>query len=198
MIDSYDLITVREESSVEMLEKTFNLVSYEILDPTLQMDDIFWKSLCSADRLISNKYVLLIQLNRNHEFDRLATNFAIDRGLKLVRLCLRVDQILLPGKHIIIPEVNDYIRLIRDAEYVLTDSFHAVSFCLNLEKQFYVYYPEKYSERLKSILSIMSLNDRELLNNNFNTKVDYSRIREILNKKRQFSRKLFKEIIDEG
>lgn len=198
LIDSYDLITVREESSVEMLEKTFNLVSYEILDPTLQMDDIFWKSLCSTDRFISNKYVLLIQLNRNHEFDRLATNFTIDRGLKLVRLCLRVDQILLPGKHIIIPKVNDYIRLIRDAEYVLTDSFHAVSFCLNLEKQFYVYYPEKYSERLKSILSIMSLNDRELLNNNFNTKVNYSRIREILNKKREFSRKLFKEIIDEG
>lgn len=104
------------------------------------------------------------------EFDKYAKSFCNQKGIRLVRLCLRVDQVVLPGKAVVIPEVNDYIRLIRDATYVLTDSFHAVSFCLNLEKQFYVYYPNKYAERLKSILLIMELTDRELMNN------DYDRI----------------------
>lgn len=114
----------------------------------------------------------------------------------MIRLCLRIDQATLPGKCVIIPKVEDYVRLIRDAEYVLTDSFHAVSFCLNLEKQFYVYYPEKYSERLKSILEIMKLKDRELINNDFKGKIDYKDIRIILNKKRKFAKKLVLEALN--
>lgn len=104
--------------------------------------------------------------------------------MRLVRLCLRVDQLILTGKCVLIPEVEDYIRLIRDAEYVLTDSFHAVSFCLNLEKQFYIYYPEKYSERLKSILSIVNLKDRELQFCGKDADIDYEKVREIIKNKR--------------
>ena len=110
--------------------------------------------------------------------------------MRLVRLCLRVDQLILNGKCILIPEVEDYIRLIRDAEYVLTDSFHAVSFCLNLEKQFYVYYPEKYSERLKSILSIVNLKDRELQSLEKEADIDYKKVQEIIKNKRIHDRNI--------
>lgn len=97
----------------------------------------------------------------------------------------------------VIPEVNDYIRLIRDATYVLTDSFHAVSFCLNLEKQFYVYYPNKYAERLKSILLIMELTDRELMNNDYDTNIDYKKVNKILMKKRKLAKDLMLKVLDD-
>lgn len=185
LLDKYDLITVREKPSVQMLKNEFDIDSFEILDPTLQMNGEFWRNLTDSKRLVNEKYVLLIQLNRNHDFDDLAVKFSEDKGIKLVRLCLRVDQVVLPGKCVVIPEVEDYVRLIRDAEYVLTDSFHAVSFCLNLEKQFYVYYPEKYSERLKSIMGIVELKDRELKDYSTHKEIiDFSKINPILNKKR--------------
>lgn len=101
-------------------------------------------------------------------------------------------------KAVVIPEVNDYIRLIRDATYVLTDSFHAVSFCLNLEKQFYVYYPNKYAERLKSILLIMELTDRELMNNDYDTNIDYKKVNKILMKKRKLAKDLMLKVLDKG
>lgn len=194
----YNLITVREAPSVKMLRDELDMNSYEILDPTLQMNGDFWRRLCNPEKKIKSKYVLLIQLNRNHEFDKYAKSFCKQKKMKLVRLCLRVDQIILPGKSIVIPEVNDYIRLIRDAEYVLTDSFHAVSFCLNLEKQFYVYYPEKYAERLKSILTILQLTDRELVNYDNDKIVDYKIVNNILNDKRKFAKKLMLEVIKDG
>lgn len=197
LLDKYSLITVREEPSVDMLKNTFGLDAYEILDPTLQLSGDFWRNLCNPKRLIRKPYVLIIQLNRNHIFDNLAQQFVSNKKLKLVRLCLRVDQAILPGKSVIIPKVEDYIRLIRDAEYVLTDSFHAVSFCLNLEKQFYVYFPSQYSERLKSILSIMQLTNRELaLANNYDDEIDYREIQKILFAKRKFTHALIKSYID--
>lgn len=196
-LEAYDLITVREEQSVNMLRNDLGMQAVEILDPTLQMEGEFWKSLCKPERFLNEKYILLIQLNRSKVFDSLSVRFAKKREMKLVRLCLRVDQIVLPGKCVLIPEVEDYIRLIRDAECILTDSFHTVSFCLNLEKQFYVYYPEKYSERLKSILSIMNLNDRELkpTAKDKDTDIEYEEPRKIIKNKRELAKKLIAEVI---
>ena len=195
LLKRYDLITVREKHSVEMLKNEFGINAIEILDPTLQLDSEFWKSICESERKIKEKYVLLIQLNRNHEFDKLAVKFAKDRNIELVRLCLRVDQIFLPGKYILIPKVEDYIRLIRDAEYVLTDSFHAVSFCLNLEKNFFIFYPEKYSERLKSIIEIVELRNREISDELVEEEIDYTKIKKILEEKREYARKLIESKI---
>lgn len=197
-LKKYNLITVRENKSVQMLKDEFGLDSTEILDPTLQMSGDFWKSVCAPSRLINEKYILLIQLNRNHDFDELAKKFSNEKGIKLIRLCLRVDQMILPGKSIVIPEVEDYVRLIRDAEYVLTDSFHAVSFCLNLEKNFYVYYPEKYSERLKSIIEIAELSNREIKNYfKYNeVSIDYIKVSKILNRKRNECSAIFQTTIN--
>lgn len=198
LLAEYNFITVRENPSVQMLKDSFSLDSYEILDPTLQMDGEFWRGICEPKRYINEKYVLLIQLNRNHNFDSLAVKYSKEKGIKLVRLCLRVDQLFLPGKSIVIPKVEDYVRLIRDAEYVLTDSFHAVSFCLNMEKQFYVYYPEKYSERIKSILDILLLENRDLTKDKSDSLIEYKRINNILEEKRKTAKEVLLEVIENG
>lgn len=198
LLEDYNLITVREKQSAKMLEEELGLEAFEILDPTLQMDGAFWRKLCRPERAMENKYVLLIQLNRNHAFDQLAVQFAKQRNLMLVRLCLRVDQMVLPGKCVLLPEVEDYVRLVRDAEYVLTDSFHAVSFCVNLEKQFFVYYPEKYSERLKSLLSILRLPERTLNGTVTENPIEYEAIHSILGSKRSFAKQKIEEVIING
>lgn len=191
LLKTYDLITVREEQSVDLLKNKLGLKSLEILDPTLQVNGDFWKKMCVPKRMIEEKYILLIQLNRNHDFDNLAVKFSNNKKFKLIRLCLRVDQLFLPGKCVLLPEVKDYIRLIRDAEYVLTDSFHAISFSLNLEKQFYVYFPQKYSERLKNILSILQLSNRELNNNYSNDSIDYNKVCLVLEQERKVAKNIF-------
>ena len=89
-----------------------------------------------------------------------AQRFAKENNKTLLRLCLRLDQIVLPGKAVVIPDVTDYLWLIDNADYVLTDSFHAVSFSLNFEKNFYAVLPKKYSSRIVSILNDLNLEKR--------------------------------------
>ena len=47
--------------------------------------------------------------------------------------------------------------------YVVTDSFHATAFSINVNTQFISIYPNDYSSRLGSILKLVGLEDRHLL-----------------------------------
>ena len=197
LLRDYDLITVRERKSADKIETLFGIKACEILDPTLQMDEMFWRKFSQPKRSIAYKYILLIQLNRNHAFDDKACEFAHEKDLPLVRLCLRVDQIVLPGKCIVLPEVEQYVELIANSEYVLTDSFHAISFCLNLNKQFYCYYPEQYSERLRNILEITGLEDRILDDRTKmdDKEIDYPRVNALIQEKRREAKAILEGVL---
>ena len=157
---TYSAVSVRERSSVNLLNalgiQDVNLV----IDPTLQLSQEEWRELLKTKERRYRNYVLLVQLNRNREFDVFAQRFAKENNKTLLRLCLRLDQIVLPGKAVVIPDVTDYLWLIDNADYVLTDSFHAVSFSLNFEKNFYAVLPKKYSSRIVSILNDLNLEKR--------------------------------------
>ena len=113
-------------------------------------------------RRIKEKYVLVYQLNSNPEFERYQVEFAKKHGLKLVRFCCRYDQLSKPGKHILIPDVLEFPSMIYHSEYVLTDSFHATAFSINLNKKFVSVYPEQYGGRIKSLLELTGLQSRHL------------------------------------
>ncbi len=202
LLQDYDLITVRENVSIDLLKKEFGLEAYGVFDPTLQLTGNFWREFAGDDSLIHEDYVLLIQLNRNHQFDKFAIQFSNDKKFRLIRLCFRVDQIVLPGKPIVIPEIKDYITLIKNARYVLTDSFHAISFCLNLNKQFYCYYPPKYSSRLTSILQFTHLDNRVIINNQImcgaECDINYEKINIIIDNERKACKELMKSFIKES
>lgn len=200
-LDDYHYITLREKSSVKLLKEKFNLKSYEVFDPTLQLTGDFWRKFSGKKIISKENYILVIQLNRNSDFDSFSINFAKSKNARLVRLCLRFDQIIQPGKHIFIPNVQEYVKLIDQAKFVLTDSFHAISFCLNLNKQFYCYYPQKNSMRLKNILKLVDLEHRVITNNTLNKKqlenIDYARVMHIIEHKREEYFKVIRKILDD-
>lgn len=108
--------------------------------------------------------MLIYQLNRNPQFDEYAVEFAKRKKCKLVRLCTRYDQIRLPGKAIVLPEVDEFVSLLANAEYVITDSFHATAFSLNLNTEVICVYPKEFSSRLESILKKTQTENRHLEN----------------------------------
>lgn len=186
-LSQYSAISVRENNAVDILA---NLgVSAEcVLDPTLCMTGTFWKEM-AAPRMIKGGYVLIYQLNRNKKFDNYANEFARRHNLKLVRLCTRFDQIRLPAdKHIIIPKVEEFISLFEYADFVITDSFHATAFSLNLNREIVAIYPDKFSSRLNSILEQTGMLHRRLTDfTNYSIadeKSDFNSVNKVLDEKR--------------
>ena len=74
---------------------------------------------------------------------------------------------------------------------MLRDSFHAVSFSLNFEKNLDCILPDKYSSRLESILTDLDLQDRiiknYMLTNEQNSDIDYLKVNDQIEKMRLLS-----------
>lgn len=188
-LDEYRRISVREDNACNILKNQYLIKDgVRLVDPTLCVSGEFWRQY-EAPRKIKENYILIYNLNRSKEFDRYAVELGRRTGLKIVRLCTRYDQFYRPGKSVLVPKVFDFINLIDNAKYVLTDSFHATAFALNLHTEPICVYPKEFGGRLESILKqthsiqrhIESYNDFEVINR----PVNFERVEEILMKERR-------------
>lgn len=170
----YNAISVRESSAVSIINNLGINNAIQVLDPTLQMSREFWMSQAPPKK--EEPYILIYQLNTNKQFDEYAKEFARRKGLKLIRFCTRFDQLFKCGKSLLIPKVEDFISYIANAEYVITDSFHATAFSINLNTNFISVYPQEFGGRISSILELTGLKERHLANYNDYSFIDKPKI----------------------
>lgn len=187
-IDKYEKITVREESAISILKEQYSYRSVSrILDPTLIMPASFWRAI-EGKRKVKEEYILIYNLQRSYEFDKFAQEISKRTGIKLYRLCTRFDQIFRTGKSIVIPPIFEFVSLIDHAKFVITDSFHATAFSMNMETQPICVYPTNYASRLSDFLllvesqqcHIKDFKDYDVINRQIN----FNHVKSILEKER--------------
>ena len=188
LLSRYDFISVREKSAVNIVNDLGISNCEHVLDPTLAVEPDTWKELASK-RVVKDKYILVYQLNNNKKFDKYAKQLAKRKNLKLIRLCTRYDQLRKTGNGVVLPKVEEFLALFRDAEFVITDSFHATAFSLIFNKKFINVLPSLYNTRIKSILNLTNLEKRILEDYSdyvlIDEEIDYDKVNEILNFERK-------------
>lgn len=199
LLSTYDAISVREAEGLNILRDLGFSAAVHVLDPTVALDPREWLAI-SEKRVFKAKYILIYQLCNNADFDRYAVRLAREKGLKLVRLCIRYDQLRKPGHGVVLPPVESFVSLVRHAEYVLTDSFHCTAFSIMMHKQFVSFYPNKYASRLKSILELTGLRER-LVEDYADTEIidrtiPYERIDHILAAERNKTMRFLRKAVD--
>lgn len=117
--------------------------------------------------------------------DSYAQKLAQAKGLELLNISYNWHDIIRPGKLVWCPSVEEYLGLIRDAEYVIADSFHATAFSIQFHKKFISFYPEKASMRIRDILSKLDIPQRgtegEVTIRDIEKDIDYETIDKKLN-----------------
>lgn len=196
----YAAISVRESTGVDICRELNIKNCVHVLDPTLQMNQDFWMQYVGK-RKFKESYVLIYQLNSNSQFDKYAQQYAKQRGLKLLRFCTRFDQCIRPGIPLFIPNVLDFINYITYADTVITDSFHATAFCINMNTDFISVYPHNYNSRLSSILEMTHLTHRHLTSyDDFSftekTNINFTKANQILEKERKIGLEFLKKAIE--
>ena len=196
----YDFMSLRETSSVRFLrDHGFDNVDF-CLDPTQLLTREQWIEHAVEYKVLPEKYILIYQLNHDKDFDRFAEEFARRKGLPLYRICTRYDQARLSGKPIFVPQVQEWLSLINGAEIVLTNSFHATAFCINLNTQFVSISPNEYSCRIKDVLELYGLEDRRLKRYDqydiADRTIDFNKSNRILENNRQKSLELIDKMIN--
>lgn len=157
----YAAISVREESAVALMN-SFGLNANLILDPTLMLTSNEWKEISSKRKVLDEPYILVYQLHENPEFDLYLKKLAEKTKYAIVRIGYSHSDRKKPGKCIMLPSVPDFLSLFCEATCVLTDSFHATAFALNLGIDFISILPSNYGTRIESITRLTGTEDRIL------------------------------------
>ena len=198
LLKKYETILVRENSAVDIIKnKGFNNVK-QVLDPTFLLTKQEWEQLITK-KPKDQKYVLVYQLHSNKEFDRYAKEFAKKHHMKLLRLTPSFYHIIRSGKLIYLPTQFEFLSYFANADYILTDSFHATAFSIILNKKFMDILPGATSTRITSILGLVGLEDRILKNyqdyTSIEKEINYEKVNKILEEEREKSITLLKEAI---
>lgn len=195
LLKKYSNITLREKSGVEILEE-LGIESKLVVDPTFLLTGDEWRSI-SSKKNYKEKYIFVYNLNRNKKIDVYASNLSKKTGLKIKYLSYQFHEFFKKGKMYCNPKVEDFINLIDNAEFVITDSFHATAFSINFNTPFVIVYPGKYGTRLQSILKITGLENRVAQDENdldvVKRKIDFEKVNKKINIERQKSLSLLKE-----
>lgn len=187
LLKKYDAISVREQSAADLLS-SMGIPSTLILDPTLMLKAEEWKKIAVKVE-INRPYLLIYQLNPNPQMDIYAKKIAQKKGWDVVRIGFGTSDKKKSGICIMLPSVEKFLGLFFGASCVLTDSFHATAFSLNLGIDFISVMPPRFGTRIESILELTGTHERLLKNfNDFRIcerSINKEHVYNILEKERQ-------------
>ncbi len=161
-LKSFKDISTREKETAKMLTDLMDVEVKTVLDPTLLLTSDTWDEIC-AQRMIKNKYIFCYFLGDAKKDKKIAKAFSKKSGLQLVTIphLNRVNMSDLNFADIDLYDVGprEFISLIKHAEYVITDSFHAAVFS-NIYKIKYFVFPRLDSCNMDSrIIDLLALFD---------------------------------------
>lgn len=201
-LSEYSSISVREDSAVELLE-SLDLKATQLLDPVFMLDDIQWRKFASEKKQINEPYLLIYTPYNTVDKSviyRHARRIADKEQLKVVTFSWTYYRDKEADITIRFASPGDFLNLMMNAEYIITNSFHGTAFSINLKKRFWVFLPSGFTTRITSVLSRFNLNDRLIEDEapadwNYKQPVDTAHIDEVLAEERARSIDYLKEAI---
>lgn len=131
-------ISVREKSAAEYLTRAIDRDIIACTDPTLLLDADKWvHDFKIASLQKSGGYVLFYFLGQDRWYKKTTVDYCRNRGLKTVVLPMRKEDVGL-GDMTSYPNVTEFLSLIYNADYIITDSFHGMMFSIIFRKQFMI------------------------------------------------------------
>lgn len=155
-------ISVRENSAVDMCKSMFGVDATHVLDPTLLLYKEDYLKLMKQNRSPKNKGGLAVYvLDESDEISGFVDRTAQKLGLIPFRTNSKVEDGNAPLVERQQPPLEQWLRSFYDAEFVITDSFHACVFSIIFQKPFIcIGNKERGMARFSSLLSIFGLEDR--------------------------------------
>lgn len=145
-------IGVREESGQKLVKELAGRSVPVVCDPTLLFTGDEWMSIQKEEAKINEPYILCYFLGNNPPHREFAKRLKEKTGCKIVALT-HLDEYVKSdeGYADYTPydvDPADFLNLIRNAQYVCTDSFHCSLFSMLYKKEFFTF--KRYTRKTKS------------------------------------------------
>jgi hypothetical protein len=181
-LNRMNMIGVREQRGKEIVKELTGKDAMVVCDPTFLLTQQEWLTALEENEKsrgkerngepysINEPYILTYVLGEREDVREQIKKLRAESGLKVVNLP-HIDNYHAMDDDlgdISLYDVDpfDFIRLVRDAKYVVTDSFHGSVFSILMHKKFLTFYRKPSTEkghtnsRIDSLFSLFGLSDR--------------------------------------
>ena len=156
-LKQFDAISIREQDGYDYV-KSKGLECTLALDPTILLDKEDYEPIC-RERLIEGKYIVMFGWNTNDELVTAAKEVSKKLGLPVYNIVPPPRKMFcgIPRKLDVGP--CEFLSIIKNAEFVVTNSFHGTAFSTTFEKPYVSIVTGKADTRMYSLLEQLGLAD---------------------------------------
>lgn len=193
MVQRFDAVSVREASGVELCRDKLSVEATHVVDPTLLLDSTDYIKLINTDTSRSQGDLMCYLLDQSTDSSKIVSSIAEAKALKPFSTNTQTENQQLSLEERIQPPVEEWLQGFRDAEFVVTDSFHACIFSILFAKPFVVIgNKSRGMARFESLLQVFGLTDRLVCSHEdylsrretLLKPIDYEQVSRILDEKR--------------
>ena len=137
LIKDLDSISVREKSAADVLQPIIGKKVFTALDPVFLLTRKQWNTIIPSVKK-KEKYIFSYTTHTTQEYEGFLKKLSDQTGLKVISVKWRAS--LRQIKEIASSQgypPEEWLRLLRDAEYVVTNSFHGTAFSVIFHKAFF-------------------------------------------------------------
>lgn len=176
-LNNFKAISLRENFMLEYVRNKTNVPVQRCIDPTLLLKSMDYEAI-TAGPIVSEKYLLLYSRRYNKDMEAFAERFAKKHNLKIVEISLRATNA--DKGHLMMYQagVEEFLALVKNAEFIVTNSFHGMIMSVQFMKPFFVFSREQSDNKLFELLSLMELEHRMLITGeeNVSISIDYDKV----------------------
>ncbi len=159
-LSALDRISVREKDAAEFISQKTSKPALQCIDPTLLLDRSEWEKLSEeTDLRLPERYILLYYVQPNPELLKIAEKLAKERNIPVV--CFEKSVKL--GCEMIYNTTAgpaEFVKLIRNAETVVTSSFHATAFSCIFSRDIHIIAHSVTGSRVVSLTEMFGIENR--------------------------------------
>lgn len=172
-LSDMDELSIREIQGKQIIENLgLDKPVHVVVDPTMLLTRKEWNEIIPSTKIVEEKYIFCYFLGNNPEHREFAQKIKEQLGLNIVALQHMDEYVAGDRKYAdkVLYDIDpsQFVALIRDAELVLTDSYHGSVFSVLYHKKFYVMNRHKEGEvrstnsRIDTFCTMLGLEKRHL------------------------------------
>lgn len=187
-LKNFKSIGIRERKLLNLVQQNVDVPVQCVIDPTLLLSADDYEEII-APRQEESKYLLLYTRRYNPQMEAFAEQLAKQNGWKIIEISLRATN---AQKHRMFYEagVEEFLSLVKNAEFVVTNSFHGMIFSVQFKKEFVIFSRERSDNKILELLELFGINNRILKSSTDNlpqTEIDYKTVHQRIEDAREKS-----------
>lgn len=198
-IGNFDYISIREESGIHALRNLTDKELIHVLDPTLLLSRNKWGNIC-LNKYRNKEYIFVYSVSASNKIVEIVNKIAHILSLEVFVLTDKLRVNVQNHKRCYGIGPIEFIDLVKNSKFVISDSFHGTAFSIIFEKNFVSVPNEVGGTRIKDLLKRLNLSNRVIsnpdeINEHYELKVNYEVANKILELEKSKSIKFLKECI---